>query len=185
MPSISRGSFRRLSPLARPQSINPADPSLEMYNMQGYQPPPYPPFPHHYNTRVMQAHLPPDVRTPLSNMPPTPRPSQTRTGNNKYGAVGIRKCIKCRSRKARVNLSQLTYLTSQCIFDDENNACQYCADKGLTCGQKLKARDYERERSRIRRGQLPRVDDGYGQYNWEQVTGRRPSLFLAYVETRS
>jgi len=56
----------------------------------------------------------------------SPEPSRKGSpGNNKFGARGTLKCLNCRNRKAR------------CEFATKDDDCRWCAQRGLTCGDKL------------------------------------------------
>lgn len=46
-------------------------------------------------------------------------------GNNKFGARGTLKCLNCRNRKAK------------CEFNTKDDDCRWCAQRGLSCGEKL------------------------------------------------
>lgn len=62
-----------------------------------------------------------------------------RGGNNHFGSTGILKCLTCRKRKGKVcTLSGFRSL--QCEYNDQHEACRFCADRSLQCGTKLSAK---------------------------------------------
>jgi len=83
---------------------------------------------------------PPPLRHPvLLSLSSSPEPGRRGSpGNNKFGARGTLKCLNCRNRKAK------------CEFNSKEEDCRWCAQRGLTCGDKLLGEKHQiREHRRL------------------------------------
>jgi hypothetical protein len=71
----------------------------------------------------------------------SPDPSRRGSpGNNRFGARGTLKCLNCRNRKAK------------CEFTNQEDDCRWCANRGLTCGDKLLGEKHQIREHRKRLG---------------------------------
>ena len=62
------------------------------------------------------------------------------TGNNPYGSRGCESCVACRRRKGKVSSPLppcMVKLIAKCIYDNKDNACQFCSRMNHPCGPKV------------------------------------------------
>lgn len=96
---------------------------------------------HMRHTRGLSASHPSQHHhRPAFSLSMSPEPRRGSPGNNRFGARGTLKCLNCRNRKAR------------CEFATKDDDCRWCAQRGLTCGDKLLGEKHQIREHRKRLG---------------------------------